>query len=128
MGQSTPRTVRWTPTSSRPLARRRRALRRFTWCFDRCELPRRRIPTASASVYLGMSDSDVLYDAGRFDTPHLAFLETIATLRPSLHRYCARMTGSVADGEDVVQEALFHAYRRLHSFDHARPLQPRLFR
>jgi RNA polymerase sigma-70 factor (ECF subfamily) len=30
----------------------------------------------------------------------------IAALRPELHRYCARMTGSVLDGEDLVQEAL----------------------
>jgi len=30
----------------------------------------------------------------------------VATLRPKLHRYVARMTGSVIDGEDVVQEAL----------------------
>jgi RNA polymerase sigma-70 factor, ECF subfamily len=30
-------------------------------------------------------------------------------LRPKLHRYCARMTGSVIDGEDVVQEALVKA-------------------
>ena len=33
----------------------------------------------------------------------------IATLRPQLHRYCARMTGSVIDGEDVLQEALLKA-------------------
>jgi RNA polymerase sigma-70 factor (ECF subfamily) len=32
-----------------------------------------------------------------------------ATLRPKLHRYCARMTGSVIDGEDVVQAALMKA-------------------
>jgi RNA polymerase sigma-70 factor, ECF subfamily len=30
-------------------------------------------------------------------------------LRPRLHRYCARMTGSVIDGEDVVQETLLKA-------------------
>jgi RNA polymerase sigma-70 factor (ECF subfamily) len=30
-------------------------------------------------------------------------------LRPKLHRYCARMTGSVSDGEDVVQETLLKA-------------------
>lgn len=30
-------------------------------------------------------------------------------LRPRLHRYCARMTGSVIDGEDVVQETLLNA-------------------
>ena len=32
----------------------------------------------------------------------------IAT-RPRLHRYCARMTGSVIDGEDVLQDALIKA-------------------
>ena len=39
---------------------------------------------------------------GRLDARYRAFLETIATLRPKLHRYCARMTGSTFDGEDVV--------------------------
>ena len=67
-------------------------------------------------------------DRGEFDPRYLAFLTTVADLRPSLHRYCARMTGSVADGEDVVQEALFDAYRRLESFDDARPIKPWLFR
>ena len=59
---------------------------------------------------------------------YLAFLETIHHLRPRLHRYCARMTGSVLDGEDVVQEALFDAYRKLDSFEEGRPLAPWLFR
>ena len=66
--------------------------------------------------------------SGPFEARYLAFLETIATLRPSLHRYCARMTGSVMDGEDVVQEALFEAYRKLDKFDESRPLKPWLFR
>ena len=35
--------------------------------------------------------------------------QIFAELRPRLHRYCARMTGSVIDGEDVVQEALLKA-------------------
>lgn len=30
----------------------------------------------------------------------------LAELRPRLHRYCARMTGSVFDGEDAVQDTL----------------------
>jgi RNA polymerase sigma-70 factor (ECF subfamily) len=30
-------------------------------------------------------------------------------LRPTLHRYCARMVGSALDGEDIVQEALLRA-------------------
>jgi RNA polymerase sigma-70 factor (ECF subfamily) len=74
---------------------------------------------------------DTIADAaptGLFEARYLAFLETIANLRPSLHRYCARMTGSVLDGEDVVQDALFQAYRRLDTFDDARPLGPWLFR
>jgi len=44
-------------------------------------------------------------DVGPFDARYSAFLETITQLRPHLHRYCARMTGSVMNGEDVVQEA-----------------------
>ena len=30
-------------------------------------------------------------------------------LRPDLHRYCARLMGSVIDGEDVVQDTLARA-------------------
>jgi RNA polymerase sigma-70 factor (ECF subfamily) len=40
---------------------------------------------------------------------HQRFEALFAQLRPRLHRYCARMTGSVIDGEDVVQEALLKA-------------------
>lgn len=65
---------------------------------------------------------------GPFEARYRAFLETIEQLRPKLHRYCARMTGSVLDGEDVVQEALFDAYRRLDTYDDTRPLAPWLFR
>jgi RNA polymerase sigma-70 factor, ECF subfamily len=65
---------------------------------------------------------------GQFDARYLAFLETLAQLRPRLHRYCARMIGSTLDGEDVVQDALFDAYRRLETFDDTRPVGPWLFR
>ena len=65
---------------------------------------------------------------GPFEARHLAFLETVSTLRPRLHRYCARMTGSGMDGEDVVQEALTEAYRKLDKYDESRPLKPWLFR
>src|SRR6202007_2735724 len=37
-------------------------------------------------------------------------------------------TGSVMDGEDVVQDALFEAYRKLDQYDDSRPLTPWLFR
>ena len=65
---------------------------------------------------------------GPFEARYLAFLETITQLRPRLHRYCSRMTGSVMDGEDVVQDALFEAYRKLDQYDDSRPLAPWLFR
>jgi RNA polymerase sigma-70 factor (ECF subfamily) len=32
-------------------------------------------------------------------------------MRPKLHRYCARMCGSIIDGEDVVQDAVLRAMR-----------------
>jgi RNA polymerase sigma-70 factor (ECF subfamily) len=73
-------------------------------------------------------DTENATQSGPFEARYLAFLETITQLRPSLHRYCSRMTGSVMDGEDVVQEALFEAYRKLDKFDDRRPLKPWLFR
>ena len=75
------------------------------------------------------SPADIDTDArGKFDARYLAFLETIVYLRPKLHRYCSRMTGSVLDGEDVVQDVLFQAYRKLDTFEEDRPLAPWLFR
>ena len=67
-------------------------------------------------------------EAGLFEPRRLAFIESIADLRPRMHRYCARMTGSALDGEDVMQEAIFEAYLKLGSFDASRPLGPWLFR
>jgi len=43
----------------------------------------------------------------------------LGELRPKLHRYCARMTGSVIDGEDVIQEAMLKA---LEAFPNAGPV------
>ncbi len=37
------------------------------------------------------------------------FEERLKALRPRLHRYCARMTGSAVHGEDVLQDALIKA-------------------
>ncbi|MEI9863709.1 MAG: sigma-70 family RNA polymerase sigma factor [Limisphaerales bacterium] len=75
-----------------------------------------------------MSQPEQPNQSGQYEARYLAFLETTLELRPSLHRYCARMTGSVMDGEDVVQEALFEAYRKLDKFDDSRALKPWLFR
>jgi RNA polymerase sigma-70 factor (ECF subfamily) len=51
-----------------------------------------------------------------------------ATLRPKLHRYCARMTGSVIDGEDVVQVALMKAVEALPRTDSVAHPEAWLFR
>jgi len=75
-----------------------------------------------------MNNASYTDGSGPFEARYLAFLETITNLRPSLHRYCSRMTGSVLDGEDVVQDALFEAYRKLDQYDDSRPLKPWLFR
>lgn len=37
------------------------------------------------------------------------FITLMGKLRPRLHRYCARMTGSIFDGEDIVQDTLAKA-------------------
>jgi RNA polymerase sigma factor (sigma-70 family) len=54
-------------------------------------------------------------------------------LRPELHRYCARLMGSVIDGEDVVQDTFARAFVALQDFeeqgvDETPPLRPWLFR
>ena len=56
------------------------------------------------------------------------FLELVGELRPELHRYCARLTGSIIDGEDVVQETLAKAFYALGSSREPPPLRPLLFR
>jgi RNA polymerase sigma factor (sigma-70 family) len=56
------------------------------------------------------------------------FLAQLQLARPELHRYCARMTGSVADGEDVVQDTIERALAEWSSDADAPPLRPWLFR
>ena len=56
------------------------------------------------------------------------FLSLVDHIRPELHRYCTRMTGSVADGEDVVQETLARACFELPQLRALPPLRPWLFR
>lgn len=56
------------------------------------------------------------------------FMELIDEVRPELHRYCARMTGSVFDGEDVLQETLAKAYYALGQMMQPPNLKPWLFR
>ena len=41
------------------------------------------------------------------------FAQLASEIRPKVHRYCARMTGSAVDGEDIVQDALMKALAAL---------------
>ena len=49
-------------------------------------------------------------------------------LRPELHRYCARLMGSVIDGEDVVQDTFTRAYVAVDELQDDPPLRAWLFR
>jgi len=56
------------------------------------------------------------------------FLALVAGVRPELHRYCARLTGSVIDGEDIVQDTLAKAFYFLSQSPDIPALRPWLFR
>jgi RNA polymerase sigma-70 factor (ECF subfamily) len=56
------------------------------------------------------------------------FEEACLALRPDLHRFCTRMTGSVTDGEDLLQEALVHAFYHLPELRQGASLRSWLFR
>ena len=57
-----------------------------------------------------------------------SFDQVSARLRPDLHRFCARMLGSLSDGEDVVQEVLVHAFYHLPELREGASLRAWLFR
>jgi len=64
----------------------------------------------------------------RLEESRLQFLTLVNDVRPDLHRYCARMTGSVTDGEDVVQDTLARAYYELSELKELPAMRSWLFR
>ncbi len=56
------------------------------------------------------------------------FDQALAAHRPELHRYLARMTGSVIDGEDLVQDTLLAATRALAKGEDVTHMRGWLFR
>jgi len=56
------------------------------------------------------------------------FLSMVDGVRPELHRYCARLTGSVIEGEDIVQDTLAKAFYALAMMPELPALRPWLFR
>jgi len=67
-------------------------------------------------------------DASPTPDRRAGLLALAGELRPELHRYCARLMGSVIDGEDVVQDALVRALAALQDLEETPPLRPWLFR
>jgi len=57
-----------------------------------------------------------------------AFEQALPSLRPEVHRYCGRMTGSVIDGEDALQIAFMKAFEALKRGDEVINLRAWLFR
>ncbi|HKC46062.1 MAG TPA: sigma-70 family RNA polymerase sigma factor [Gemmatimonadales bacterium] len=56
------------------------------------------------------------------------FLAAVRDIRPRLHRFCSRMSGSALDGEDLVQETLAQAFYSLTSLKDDTRLEAWLFR
>src|SRR5215468_7781477 len=73
-----------------------------------------------------MTEDDSIF--AKLQESRAAFLALVAEVRPELHRYCARMMGSIAEGEDVVQDTLARAYYELSQLKEMPPLRPWLFR
>jgi RNA polymerase sigma-70 factor, ECF subfamily len=62
------------------------------------------------------------------DDRRAELLAVAGELRPELHRYGARLMGSVIDGEDVVQDTLARALVALEEMEEMPPLRAWLFR
>jgi RNA polymerase sigma factor (sigma-70 family) len=73
-----------------------------------------------------MSESEI--DLSQFQEARDRFASLVAEIRPDLHRYCARMTGSVIEGEDVVQDTLARAFYELSELKEPPKLRAWLFR
>jgi RNA polymerase sigma factor (sigma-70 family) len=66
--------------------------------------------------------------AGPTSARRAQLLALADALRPELHRYCARLMGSVIDGEDVVQDAFTRAFAALDELEEDAPMRAWLFR
>ncbi len=76
-------------------------------------------------IEYGRAVSDV---AQKLSQAREDFLSLVGDLRPELHRYAARLTGSVVEGEDIVQETLAKAFYAVGQLPELPPLRPWLFR
>src|SRR6266849_5475727 len=84
---------------------------------------RRASPTAFAAMATSCRSTYDSHRAAILRRRHLItdnacakFERLVGELRPKLHRYCARMTGSAVDGEDIVQDSLIKGLAALPHF------------
>jgi RNA polymerase sigma-70 factor (ECF subfamily) len=57
-----------------------------------------------------------------------AFGALVEPHRRALHLHCYRMTGSLTDADDMVQESLLKAWRRIHTFEGRAPFRSWLYK
>jgi RNA polymerase sigma factor (sigma-70 family) len=73
-----------------------------------------------------MTETDSIF--AELEAARRQFLAIVDDVRPDLHRYCARMTGSIIDGEDIVQDTLARAFFELSELKELPALRSWLFR
>lgn len=59
---------------------------------------------------------------------HEAFAALVEPLRREIHLHCYRLTGSLADADDLLQESLLKAWRRIGTFEGRAPFRAWLYR
>jgi RNA polymerase sigma-70 factor, ECF subfamily len=74
----------------------------------------------------GLAES-ALVEAAKGGDQH-AFRSLVEPIQRELHLFCYRMTGSFHDAEDVLQEALLNAWRRLETFESRSSFRAWLYR
>ena len=74
---------------------------------------------------LGLERS--LVAAARIGDP-VAFESLVEPHRRGLHLHCYRMTGSLTDADDMLQESLLKAWRRIDTFENRAPFRGWLFK
>ena len=72
------------------------------------------------------SDTSLLVAAQAGDEQ--AFVQLTAPHRPSLHRHCYRVLGSLHDADDALQETMLRAWQGINRFEPRAPLRSWLYR
>src|SRR5260370_42600588 len=83
-------------------------------------------------MFLREADDDLglersLVAAARIGDP-VAFESLVAPHRRGLHLHCYRMTGSLTDADDMLQEPLLKACRRIDPFESRAPFRGWLYK